>query len=160
MASHFLLCLCLASGLLAAASGCGEEKNVASGCPSGWTQFGSRCFIFYWNSKTWLDAETYCISIGGNLASVHSADEHFFLRNMIYRVSGRYRLTWIGGFDAVEDGVWMWSDGSKFDYTRWATNEPDVSNTAQHCVEMNRNKNYWGDDSCTSRNPFICSKNI
>ncbi|XP_022596836.1 galactose-specific lectin nattectin-like [Seriola dumerili] len=153
MASHFLLCLCLASGLLAAAS-------VTPCCPSGWTQFGSRCFIFYFSPRPWLDAETFCISIGGNLASVHSADEHFFLRNMIYRVSGAYKETWIGGFDTVKEGVWLWSDGSKFDYTRWATNEPDNFKISEHCIEMNRSQNYWGDDRCTSRNPFICSKNI
>jgi len=31
--------------------------GCSSGCPPGWTQFGSRCFIFYRTSRTWIDAE-------------------------------------------------------------------------------------------------------
>ncbi|KAF1383042.1 hypothetical protein PFLUV_G00150160 [Perca fluviatilis] len=35
-------------------------------------QFGSRCFSFNIQGKSWIDAENFCNSDGGNLASVHS----------------------------------------------------------------------------------------
>ena len=42
-----------------------------------------------------------CISIGGNLASIHSEDEQNFLRSVIVTVTGTNTRTWIGGYDAV-----------------------------------------------------------
>ncbi|XP_071328859.1 galactose-specific lectin nattectin-like, partial [Trachinotus anak] len=137
----------------------GRIKNTPN-CPPGWTQFGSRCFIHFFEAKSWISAERYCISIGGNLASVHSAEEHAFIRDMIHRGSGRYRETWIRGFDAVQEGVWMWSDGSRFNYIRWAYGQPNNLGGAEHCIQMNRRRNFWGDEHCSVTNPFVCSKNI
>ncbi|XP_039678405.1 galactose-specific lectin nattectin-like [Perca fluviatilis] len=111
------LLLCLSSGLLTAYG--------QTSCPTGWTQFGSRCFSFNMGPKTWTDAEIVCQAAGGNLASVHSAEEHAFLRNYIKQVTGFYKTSWIGGFDAVKKGMWMWTDGSKFDYTSWTVGQPD-----------------------------------
>ncbi|KAF1383097.1 hypothetical protein PFLUV_G00150780 [Perca fluviatilis] len=90
----FALLLCLSSGLLAAY---GEPC-----CPPGWTQFGSRCFTFYIQTKTWIDAETFCQTAGGTLASIHSAEEHTFLQDYINQVSGTYKDAWIGGTDTVK----------------------------------------------------------
>uniref|UniRef100_A0A3Q2EIN2 C-type lectin domain-containing protein n=1 Tax=Cyprinodon variegatus TaxID=28743 RepID=A0A3Q2EIN2_CYPVA len=98
--------LCVISGFVAA-------PVCAAPCPPGWTQFGSRCFIFYYESRTWVDAEKFCISIGGNLASIHSSEENTFLSTMVERVTGRTRFTWVGGYDAVNDSTWLWSDGSE-----------------------------------------------
>ncbi|XP_070766237.1 galactose-specific lectin nattectin-like isoform X3 [Enoplosus armatus] len=107
----FFICLTsrvLISGTMSATDG---PDNPGSGCPPGWTQFGSRCFIFHFTPKTWTDAEVAggtkaivthtCIAAGGNLASIHNAEENVFLKNVVERVTGRASHTWIGGFDAV-----------------------------------------------------------
>ncbi|XP_053174064.1 galactose-specific lectin nattectin-like [Scomber japonicus] len=114
-----------------------NSDEQVSRCPSGWTQFGSRCFIFYRQARLWNDAEHFCISIGGNLASIHSADENAFLSDLIFRVSGARHHTWIGGYDAVKEGTWLWSDGSKFSYFRWYVRQPDNAGGKEHCIEMN-----------------------
>uniref|UniRef100_A0A8C9ZB70 C-type lectin domain-containing protein n=1 Tax=Sander lucioperca TaxID=283035 RepID=A0A8C9ZB70_SANLU len=108
-----------------------------SSCPPGWTQFGSRCFSFNFQGKSWVDAEVhFCKAAGGNLASVHSEEEHVFLRTFINQVTGENQTSWIGGFDSVQEGVWMWSDGSTFDYKQWGAGEPSSGGT-DHCLEMN-----------------------
>ncbi|XP_053174063.1 galactose-specific lectin nattectin-like [Scomber japonicus] len=114
-----------------------NSDEQVSRCPSGWTQFGSRCFIFHRHGRTWNDAENLCISIGGNLASIHSADENAFLSDLIFRVSGHRHHTWIGGYDAVKEGTWLWSDGSKFNYFRWYLREPNNHGGRENCIEMN-----------------------
>ncbi|XP_070695786.1 galactose-specific lectin nattectin-like [Pempheris klunzingeri] len=154
--------LCLTSGLLVAGTVAVEDdtsQQAGSGCPEGWTRFGSRCFMFFHMSKPWTDAEHKCISVGGNLASVHSADENEFLRDLIERVSGYRRHTWIGGYDAVRERTWMWTDGTSFDYKRWSIGEPNNLGT-EHCIEMNWRGNYWNDSRCEHWKSFVCARNM
>ncbi|XP_034741678.1 ladderlectin-like [Etheostoma cragini] len=121
------VCLCLSSGLLAA--------DGAPPCPPTWTQFGSRCFGYYIQPKTWSDAKTTCIAAGGNLASVHSAAEHAFLRGFINKAANTREPFWIGGFYSEEEGTWMWSDGSAFEYQKWNAGKPSGQ---ENCLLMNR----------------------
>ncbi|XP_039674639.1 ladderlectin-like isoform X2 [Perca fluviatilis] len=147
----FALLLCLSSGLLTA-------YGQAS-CLPGWTPFGSRCFAFYSQAKTWIDAETFCQTIGGNLASIHSDAEHGFIRNYTNQVTGANRPAWIGGSNAVQVFTWLWTDGSKFDYTSWAAGEPNNQGGGEFCLLMNWNDN-WNDWACTNKAAFVCSKNL
>ncbi|XP_032364346.1 galactose-specific lectin nattectin [Etheostoma spectabile] len=131
------LLLCLSIGLLAPSCR-GETNPTCPGpCPLGWTQFNSRCFSFNFQGKSWIDAENFCKAAGGNLASVHSEEEQVFLKTFIKQVSGEYRRTWIGGSDSVQEGVWMWSDGSTLDYKRWILGQPDNYSGNEDCLEMN-----------------------
>uniref|UniRef100_A0A8D0DCI0 C-type lectin domain-containing protein n=1 Tax=Sander lucioperca TaxID=283035 RepID=A0A8D0DCI0_SANLU len=142
---------------------CCYEEVWQSGeacCPPGWTQFGSRCFAFYIQAKTWIDAETFCQTAGGNLASIHSAEEHTFLKDYINQVSGTYKNAWIGGTDAVKEGTWMWTDGSKFNYKIWNVGQPDSISGAEICLEMNFLGNNWNDRPCSTPLSFVCSKNL
>uniref|UniRef100_A0A8D0AG48 C-type lectin domain-containing protein n=1 Tax=Sander lucioperca TaxID=283035 RepID=A0A8D0AG48_SANLU len=111
-----------------------------------WTQFGSRCFAFYIQTKTWID--TFCQTAGGNLASIHSDTEHAFLKAFIFQETGTQRTSWIGGTDA---GTWLWSDGSKFNYKSWNAGEPNNAG--------GENSN-WNDWACTNQASFVCSKNL
>ncbi|XP_028447359.1 galactose-specific lectin nattectin-like [Perca flavescens] len=108
-------------------------------CPPEWTQFGSRCFSFYSETKTWIDAETFCQTAGGHLASIHSDEENTFLKDYINQVTGANTQAWIGGSDAVQVFTWLWTDGSNFDYTSWAAGEPDDAGGKEKCLEMNWN---------------------
>uniref|UniRef100_A0A8C9XM78 Galactose-specific lectin nattectin-like n=1 Tax=Sander lucioperca TaxID=283035 RepID=A0A8C9XM78_SANLU len=147
----FALLLCLSSGLLTAY---GEAC-----CPPGWTQFGSRCFAFYIQTKTWIDAELFCQTAGGNLASIHSDAEHAFIKAFIQQVAGTQKTSWIGGSDAVKEGTWLWSDGSKFNYQSWGAREPNNLGV-ENCIEMNWGGANWNDAACNNGNSFVCSKNL
>ncbi|XP_039674882.1 galactose-specific lectin nattectin-like [Perca fluviatilis] len=152
----FALLLCLSIGLLAPS--CYGQTSCPDPCPPGWTQFGSRCFSFYLQGKSWSDAENYCLFKGGNLASVHSVEEYEFLKTYINQVGGKIDSTWMGGFDSVQEGMWMWTDGSIFDYEHWAPGQPDNSHGGENCLESHLDT--WNDDSCDSKNTFVCSKNL
>uniref|UniRef100_A0A8C9Z632 C-type lectin domain-containing protein n=1 Tax=Sander lucioperca TaxID=283035 RepID=A0A8C9Z632_SANLU len=100
----------------------------------------------------------FCKAAGGNLASVHSEEEYSFLKTYINQVSGVIERTWMGGFDSVQEGVWMWSDGSTFDYKSWAPGQPDNTDGVENCLENYNDK--WNDNSCPKVFPFLCSKNL
>ncbi|XP_054462558.1 type-2 ice-structuring protein-like [Anoplopoma fimbria] len=109
-----------------------------NGCPSGWSQYGSRCFIFMHREMPWIDAEKYCVRNGANLASVHTAQEYRFIQDVVKMATGGFRQTWIGGTDAIEDRTWFWSDGSGLHFQLWGIGEPNNLNGNERCLEINR----------------------
>ncbi|KAM9726471.1 galactose-specific lectin nattectin-like [Menidia menidia] len=129
-------------------------------CPAGWTYNDGFCYLFVGSEKTWADAERFCISQKANLASIQSNDEFTFLKNLIIQKGGPSRRTWIGGHDAVQDNVWMWSDGSPFTFTSWGPGEPNNTGGKEPCMEiMNAGSGYVNDEPCHRRSAFICAKN-
>uniref|UniRef100_A0A8C7N5U1 C-type lectin domain-containing protein n=1 Tax=Oncorhynchus kisutch TaxID=8019 RepID=A0A8C7N5U1_ONCKI len=142
-------CLLLSDDLVTFAA---DQRNP---CPRGWFQFNSRCFMFVKTARTWPNAEY----LGANLASVHSYEESQFLQAVVLITTGSFPLTWIGGFDAVQDRLWFWSDGSKFDHESWAEGEPNNNNGAREpCIHFNFGaENGWNDVSCGKSYPSVCS---
>ncbi|XP_078146310.1 ladderlectin-like [Centroberyx gerrardi] len=138
----------------------GDGVENRSICPLGWTQYGSRCFVFFSNPRNWVQAEVYCLNFGANLASVHSLGEFQFIQGLVKGSSGSYPATWIGGSDNAQENLWLWSDGSKFDFFYW-TNQPDNYGGREHCVEMSdEGEKGWNDYSCGTQLPFVCAMRL
>lgn len=83
-------------------------------CPKGWTPMGDACIkIFNEGSKhmkTWFEAQEFCRTIGGDLASCHSQEDVNVLRNE--KATG----FWIGLTHLDPDKGPSWSDGSPVDF--------------------------------------------
>ncbi|XP_045072516.1 ladderlectin-like isoform X2 [Coregonus clupeaformis] len=131
-------------------------------CRSGWTEYESHCFMFIKTARTWAEAERHCISLGANLASVHSSEEAQFLQGVVFSETGEFTPTWIGGFEdpkeILEKGrLWFWSDGSKFDYQNWNQGEPNNSGGREPCIVMNFGGEHgWNDLACGNILPSVC----
>ncbi|XP_030635697.1 C-type mannose receptor 2 [Chanos chanos] len=140
-------------------SAAGLEEVSAESCTSGWTQHGSRCFKFISTQKTWASAERSCLDAGGNLASVHSYDEQIFIQDLILSATHGFPRTWIGGYDAPQDTVWFWSDGTKVDFKFWAYEKPD--GPRDNCMVTNSaGALKWDNDYCTSLRPYMCAREL
>ncbi|XP_024001430.2 galactose-specific lectin nattectin-like, partial [Salvelinus sp. IW2-2015] len=98
----------------------------------GWYDFNGRCYKYVATRLDWADAESYCVTQGANLASVHSEAEHQFIKILIKMFDPAEFYTWIGLSDIVKEGRWMWTDGSKVDFTDWFKSDPD-GGKAQNC---------------------------
>ncbi|XP_032438258.1 ladderlectin-like [Xiphophorus hellerii] len=109
---------------------------LRSSCPAGWSHFNHRCFIYISRTMTWARAQRNCVSLQANLASIHNFWEYHYIQRLITTATHRSPETWIGGSDAQEEGVWLWSDGSPFHYSNWCHGEPN-NDRNQHCLHMN-----------------------
>ncbi|XP_042265650.1 galactose-specific lectin nattectin-like [Thunnus maccoyii] len=128
-------------------------------CPHGWTKHGSRCFIIQNSHATMAEAECACIGLGGNLASIHQHSELSFIRKLIFKSCHVYQSVWIGIFDAIQGGKWLWTDGSKVDYTCWSHGGPHIVG-GEHCTVINSNGFSWNHLSCHNRKPFVCARKL
>ncbi|KAG9356093.1 hypothetical protein JZ751_000937 [Albula glossodonta] len=133
-------------------------SHCQGGCPAGWMNFNDRCFRYVGRKEEWADAEAHCLTLGGNLASVHSEDEFQFLRSLYRAHDPRENPFWIGLTDCQKKGRLMWSDGSKVDFTRWNSHEPNNHGGRENCVHSNwSSQKGWNDIPCDYKCAFICA---
>ena len=102
----------------------------------------------------WSDAEEFCISKGGHLASVASHFHWHRLQSFIENLGLNTQSIWLGGTDEAEEGEWVWTDGSKWSEEYWNPTEP-TNSSHQNCLDSW--KSVWYDDSCQSPFMSICS---
>ena len=100
---------------------------------------------------TWVDAEAHCQREGGHLASIHSDDQALELG--LLSAGGSY---WIGAAYDWGQGAWIWTDGSPWDYSKWAYGF-GISGGDRDCVRAYGDG--WQDVSCTEVRSFICKSN-
>ncbi|XP_076838500.1 ladderlectin-like [Brachyhypopomus gauderio] len=136
-----------------------ETVIIHRKCSTGWEKFGQYCYKYMAESKKWAEAEQNCLSLGGNLASVHNKETQNFLKDFTKKQTGSYERTWIGLHDAPQDFIWLWSDGTKFDFSAWHSGEPSNGGWAEKCVEMNYGDEVlWNDDRCNHDHFYVCQK--
>ncbi|XP_038577708.1 galactose-specific lectin nattectin-like [Micropterus salmoides] len=108
-----------------------------------------------------LFLQRLCTSFGGNLASLQTADEYKFIRKMIRKVTGVDKDAWVGGYDAAKEGVWLWSDGSKYAFKGWAAGEPNNAGGRENCMEINfAGKDYVNDANCDINKSIVCGMRL
>ncbi|XP_048015844.1 galactose-specific lectin nattectin-like [Megalobrama amblycephala] len=150
------LSLCLLVALNASVETHPVGNKRCSECKEGWVSYECRCFKFFSNRYTWARAEKTCLDYGGNLASVHSHEEYMFVQNLVRHETQSTTSTWIGGYDAVEEGVWFWSDGTKMNYQIWSPGNPN-NHGYEHCIQINDVHGNWNDNKCHAEMPFVCA---
>jgi len=119
------------------------KATTASGqaCSGNYTYFAptNSCygvfFTFDPDARGWNASETFCQSINGHLASIHSADELTFIMNFNYPANSEY-WPWIGLFSKDNEKTWQWTDGTPTDFLPWGPGEPYVD-TNFNCVFAN-----------------------
>ena len=85
--------------------------------------------------KDWRGAKDACINFANDgaydLVSMHNPREGAFVTTMLADLPDeQFSSFWIGATEgAGTEGVWWWSDESRWDYTNWATGQPDDWNS-------------------------------
>ncbi|CAJ0563920.1 unnamed protein product, partial [Mesorhabditis spiculigera] len=118
---------------------------------------GYRELIGTFDGFTWPEARNQCLALGAELTSIHSDEENRIVTELADTyVHGRqgnyYKLdqagTWIGG-KRMGPGKkdFAWTDGSRFEYARWASGQPDNHRNAQYIqIYTTRLEEYSNDD--------------
>uniref|UniRef100_A0A9J7ZY89 C-type lectin domain-containing protein n=2 Tax=Cyprinus carpio TaxID=7962 RepID=A0A9J7ZY89_CYPCA len=128
-------------------------------CERGWSAYNGRCFRYFNLLYSWVEAEKQCLGYDGNLASVHRNEEYTFIQDLIKSHTQASTEAWLGGYDAVSEGTWLWSDGSNMNIQIWAPDQPDNYNGNENCLVMNyQPSSNWNDNPCYDKWPFVCVK--
>ncbi|XP_071591214.1 macrophage mannose receptor 1-like isoform X2 [Heliangelus exortis] len=141
------------------------------GCPETWLLFKNKCYKIFGSREeerlTWHSARSACIELGGNLPSIHSEHVQAFLTFHLKDVANE---AWIGLNDISTENTYLWTDGSLFDYAKWAKKFPVIDEfirvdmkyiTIQtDCVAMTKRSvdkaGYWENTDCEQKKSYIC----
>jgi cysteine-rich repeat protein len=118
-----------------------------------------------WDEADFDGAVAACEERGGHLATISSAAENAIVRPLVNESK------FIGGFEDVQvmtedSGVYVWITGEAFDYTNWASQEPDRKESRcnsgnyngrcyEHCLAMN-GQGTWEDHRCDVADGYVC----
>jgi len=105
------------------------------------------CYVgVNFSSETWHFASNQCGGFGGYLATVADAAE----QALVSSVRDTTRSPWIGASDLAVEGTLAWQKiGEPFTYTNFASNQPDHTAAAPHCVQyLSGASGQWRAVSC------------
>ena len=110
-------------------------------------------YHFATESKTFMEHYEAALAMGGNLASIHSAEDNQKVLDVI--PAGLSRV-WIGAIrkrpgsgDSADK--WGWTDGSKWNYANWRNGEPNdcckaqTGNIGEIYGEIQKSDGKWND---------------
>ena len=115
---------------------------------------GGICYGYFSDSLNWYGARSMCLAWGGDLATVTSLEENLLMYNT-YNVGDE---CWIGLNDLVNEGTFVWVDGSISTYRLWGVGEPSESGSEDcGCTWVDE---YWNDWKCPyTLSCYFCSTN-
>lgn len=109
--------------------------------------------------RTWFDAEADCVARGGHLASIHDGEDQYELYTQAFPLSpDRWKdYWWVGGNDQGEEGMFIWSDGTPFDYSFWLSDQPNDDGGDEDCLDLSWwVQGTWNDVACEAKLQYIC----
>jgi hypothetical protein len=77
------------------------------------------------SENTWTASQAEARALGGNLATVRSAEENQWIVDTFSTFGGTNRQLWIGLNDLQQAGQWRWASGEPVTYVNWAPGEPN-----------------------------------
>lgn len=111
---------------------------------------------------TWEEAQEYCKSQGGYLATITSQEENEFVYSYL-RDNYNYESAYFGFTDRDEEGTWIWANGEENSYTNWHPGEPNSENPNEDYAmyyfkysDGTWNDGDFGNRTVNSGRVFIC----
>ncbi|XP_055999183.1 uncharacterized protein LOC125655051 [Ostrea edulis] len=140
---------------------CGDHETTTPGslypsmsCPPDWVEFQSACYKYVQEPIDWSKAEDMCKNMGSHLAYIESRAENDFVNDL----TGSDRV-WLGGTDMHEEGKWVWSSGSSFNFSNFFSTKA-INIAAEDCLYMYGDYGQWNDYYCNHRYDFVCERNL
>ena len=132
-----------------------ETCTLIQGCD---VTINDSCYAHVDDNLNWDEAENCCVAWGGHLASIHSD----LVNNLLNDIRRQDRFTWIGLSDTVNDSVYVWSDGTPFDYDNFGPGQADDG--GETCINFFSNAQVWSNYFCDGMaygnllTSYICQK--
>eukprot|EP01084_Bolivina_argentea_P232379 391673_1 len=122
----------------------------------------SQNYIFNAAVLEMSDADALCsFCYGTNLVSIHSSSQNDEAKSLCTDEC------WIGANDIVTESIWVWTDGTPFDYGNdisggiypWDNNggqEPNNANN-EDCAHLDGTAKNWNDEHCDDNFATLCN---
>lgn len=107
-----------------------NTDTVRTNIPENSLKFNSHYYAIFNNCSTWEEAEKYCETRGGHLATITSAEENRVVFN--YLLNSSYDSAYFGFTDNLQEGNWKWCNNEKVNYTNWRNGEPNGENSREN----------------------------
>ncbi|XP_034062729.1 asialoglycoprotein receptor 1-like isoform X2 [Gymnodraco acuticeps] len=133
------------------------DKIRARPCQTGWSKFDISCYFVSSVFKNWTLSRQECIEEGADLVVIDSLEEQEFLNMLMHKGQN----VWIGLTDSLQEGTWMWVDGSNVTTKFWQPGQPNSYNRNQDCgenIQKTPGVGQWNDDGCFAVQNWICEK--
>ena len=131
-------------------SRCGVTQQSICQTPS--PTPAAKGFVHVSQNKYWTDARAYCRMYHIDLASIHSSIENAAVAALCPNDC------WIGGSDEASEGTWTWSDGSDWNYDKWASGEPRTSSSSYDYLAIRSDGEWYATYYAYSGSKtFVCS---
>ncbi|KAJ8280759.1 hypothetical protein GJAV_G00058660 [Gymnothorax javanicus] len=132
-----------------------SKKRKCKPCPEDWEQFGSKCYYFSTEKKSWTDSRNACIKQGADLVVIEREEEQDFITKHVREDS------WIGLSDSENEGAWLWVDKTSLRIQLWIKGEPDNhyqpgNKTGANCAITVTQSQTWEDTHCYSLHKTVC----
>ncbi|KAG7156359.1 macrophage mannose receptor 1-like 9 [Homarus americanus] len=137
-----------------------KSPDVLCDGDTSWLLFGDQCYRFfsasYDNPETWRSSRLRCREQGGELASIHTNEENYWILSKILGLSDE--MVWVGGRSVLDSG-YQWLDNTTFDFDNWARGEPNNILGQEDCIVLySQQEGRWGDRSCDTLAGSICKR--
>lgn len=131
-------------------------------CPTGWNLFKNNCYLFNDFAMTWLQAQTFCRGLKGELVKINSAEENKFVWDLATRQAPSVNYIRIGLKWNSTANDFYWYDHSVPAYKNWAPGEPN-GNASEPCGHMYglsspSSEQRWNDISCNRTMGTACQR--
>ena len=109
--------------------------------------YGNSCYRYHPTPTNFDDAEASCVTWGGHLASITSAQENSFVFAALISDNAWFGLRHDGD-------TWVFTDGSSVDYTNWEMMFP----IGTDCAQMKISDGRWRNQDCTNEYSYVCKR--
>jgi len=140
------------------------SKRQAELRPTDSVEHGGKSYKVFDEVLSWSKARDKCAEMGGQLATVNSAEENEFILGLAAK--GANDSYWLGASDEAKEGEWVWTDGTPLKYNNWQKQQPNNGDEKEHylllLIRFRGDKNFenkWCDNPRFSerhRPGFIC----
>lgn len=117
------------------------------------------CYKVYQQLKlNYENALQYCEVHGGRLFRAHTLEKFMDLQSSLIEAFPALYSVYIDGTDALEEGIWRYSDGSLIENLNVIPGQPEVTTQDQQdCINLYSSTDFQQDDvNCADEQSFVC----
>ena len=114
-------------------SGLEPQGNTVTSTQDDTVTFNGHRYLRVDQSITWEEAKTYCVNLGGHLATITSQEEQSAINGLLNDSAAKNGY-WLGGIRSGDSFAWI--TGEQMNYTNWDSYQPDNDNGVEDKVML------------------------